>query len=564
MNLKQYNSVKVKDPSSDGYSVRLHPRQSFQLILTQIFEDEEFEVQLISDFLVLEEYYSDKISCREVYCFAQKYDLEKWANISTVFLGNIILTIKPTEPGKKETETIRLCVYLNCTDKEKSHVVTVINPDNQVLKMEPNQIIHTVIFDQHHARWSLVGIENLGMSCARSETVFNDVANVYDPKALFCPEPRNVAKVINNELDNSHNDVALAELNNVRRAGGKEYHFFTHLDLGALKKAVASPNGNYPMGDMLFVCKGGDGDVLEERKLTLLMALKGSGKRITTAEFQAIRHHTRIWNTPFSSPTRQCVLSPGFNESVDLPTDADTLYVEIPQPSVYFNKEMKDAYWTSEINLDAKYGLTVRELAVRHVNGFAVQRFMVSGILANKPPGDLLFIGALRFSCKQIGRSTYLCYYKSISLSLWKVRGEVNDRRSPVEFSYTSTNRTAYQHPGWSVNNNHNHNQHQYQQQHASYEVELEQMHVGLDGIKCVPLHDIELTSRTQIGGYDLEDLMPRHKKKRDQDAGTASTASYSYRPHHPKAGLLARQTNAQAWQEEDLTNNWYNWFDLV
>lgn len=516
MNLKQYNPVKVKDPSSDGYAIRLHPRQSFQLILTQIFEDEIFDVELKSDYLVLEEFVSDKENSKEIYCFSQKYDLERWSKISTTFLGNLIVTISPTEKGKKETEIIRLCVYLNCSDASKAHVVTVIDPDQHLLKIDSNQIVHVVMSDEHKARWTLVGIEELGMDCARSETVFNDVSNVYDPQALFCPEPRIIPMPINPALDNAHNSVALSELNRDTKCGGKEYHFFTHLSLTALKKAHSSSNGNYPMGDMNFVCKISEG-VSTDRSLTLLMALRGTGKRISTAEFQAIRHNTRNWNTPFASSVRQCVLSPGFNESIDLPVDADTLYIEIPQPSVYYSQQMDDAYWSSEINLDVKFGLKVKELKSRHVNGFMVQRFMVVGILATRPPGELLFIGALRFACRNSKGAVYSL--KSISLSLWKVKSASSDRRSTAAYNYTcvpnSIVKTKYRQPE--------------KQQTVKYEVELEQMAPGLIDLKCVSLHEIDGTirSRFSFSDYDFEDLMyPSERKKK------ATTGSINYARH--------------------------------
>lgn len=565
--MKQYNPVKVKDPSSDGYSIRLHPRQSFNLILTKIFDDEEFDVKLMSDYLVLEEYLDD--GTKEHYCFSQKYDLERWSEISTVFLGNIILTIKPIGGKKQEPETVRLCIFLNCSDASKAHVITVINPENHVLKMESNQIVHTVLFDTHDTRWNLVGIESLGMACARSETVFNDVSNVYDPKALFCPEPRNTGMPINPTLDNAHNTVALSELHSHRKLGEKEYHFFTHLNLAALKKAHASPNGNYPMGHMQFTCKTTDGVVLEERSLTMLMALRGTGKRISTSEFQAVRHNTRFWNTPYSSSARQCVLSPGFNESVDLPSDSDTLYVEIPQPSVYFNNEplSEDSYWASQVNLDTKFGLRVKELTPRHVNGFMIQRFMIAGILANKPPGDLLFIGALRFSCrsyKDISRSGVS--FQPISLSLWKVRGISEDRRKNAEFSYVGGgSRTIFNKPNWQ-NDYNPYQSYSFKQQRVTYEVELEQLHTSFDGIKIVSLDEID-GKPDILCGYDIDDLMcsSRYgKKKRGQATGISTKLPNSCVGNRQR-GLLGDETRSQVRQDQiDDNSNWYDWFDLI
>jgi hypothetical protein len=553
MTLKQYNPVKVKDPSSDGYSIRIHPRQSFQLVLTKVFDDEEFDVKLLSDFLVLEEFRDD--ANKQYYCFSQKYDLARWSAISTVFLGNIVLTVKP-RGLTKEPEKIRMCVFLNCSDESKANVITVVNPDNHMLKIESNQIVHAVLLDTHSVRWNLVGIEILGMSCARSETVFNDVANVYDPKALFCPEPRNTALVINPTLDAAHNTVALEELHAERKSGAKEYHFFTHLSLAALKKAHTSPNGNHPMGDMRFTCKTDDGVLLEERNLTLIMALRGVGKRISTPEFQAIRHNTRFWHTPFASSARQSVLSPGFNESVDLPADADTLYIEIPQPSVYHSTERlaEEAFWSSQINLDARFGLRVQELTPRHVNGFMVQRFMVGGILANKPPGDLLFIGALRFSCRSYKEGyQHVSQFRPISISLWKVRGASEDRRKVAEFSYVGGgSRSIYRSPQWDK-----YEHQQQRQQRVSYDVELEQLHSDFDGIKIVSLSEIDGKPNSMYG-YDFEDLMRYDKKKRGT---TISTRSANCWNGNRKRGLLGSEACSQ---DEIDRSNWYECFDLI
>lgn len=511
MNLKQYNPVKVKNPTSDGYSIKLFPRQSFKLSLTQIFDDEVFEVKLISDYLVLEDFSIDKKE--EIYFISQKYDFGKWNKISTLFLGNVILTIK--SKSKEEMETIRLCVFLNCPDALKSNVVTVVNPNQyQTLKIESNQIVEVVLPDTHHERWNLVKVEDLGMICARSETVFNDFIDVYDTTETFCPEPRFVSMPINPVLDEYYQkNIIRPDL----KFGAKEYHFFTHLNLSSLKKAYSASGGNYPIGKMQFVCKTDDDFIMEERSLNIIMNLKGNGKRMTASELQAIHHDTRNWNKPFNSSTLQSVIHPNFNESIDLQCKFDVLYIEIPQPSVYFNndKNLEDAFWASEMSI-VKSNFKVKELTPRHVNGIMVQRFVVEGILSYNPPGELSFIGSLKFDCRTTSKNRHDLFvkYKNINLSLWKAKGFVEDRRKPAEFSYVGSGTTSYSKP----------NQTGFQSQQVTYNVELEQLHSDLEGIKIVSLDEIIIKQQFDFYGYDLDDLMSGnnqdHKKKMDRQQG--------------------------------------------
>ena len=545
--MKQYNPVKVKNPSTDGYAIRLHPRQSIELTLNRIFEDEEFEIKLISDYLVLDERTYDVEASKEIYHFVQKYDLERWSDISTMFLGNIVLTIKPLKETDKEIETIRMCVFLNSSNKDKANVVTVVDPKNQVLKIEPNQIVQVVLPDNHYAKWILVGIESLGMECARTETVFNDVSNVYDPLALFCPEPRDIEMPANPTLT----DVESQYIKTYRSK--KEFHFWTHLSLASLRKSNVSSKSSslFSMGEMIFACKSDDGTVLGERSFEIVIALRGHN-RVTAAEFQKIRDNTRNWNEIYSSSLRRCVISPTFNESIDLSADADSLYVEIPEPSVYFPKLSDEVYWGHEINMGSKYGLTVKELTPRYVNYRMIQRFMIVGIVTARPPGDLLFIGALRFICK--GDKSFSSDNKNINVSLWKVLGIAGDKRSRIAATSTTTT-SKTQHQTSSVT------------QHQTFDVELEQMMSDLsDGLKTVTLDSIEVKKFVSYGPYcgayssydfDDDDLMScsvNSKKKTRSAIGTDFTA-------RSQSHLLGNEKQQkETWEEADeLTTNWHD-----
>jgi hypothetical protein len=448
---KQYNPVKVKDPTSDGHIVRLHANQPFELILTN-FVEEEVEVKLQSDFLAIDHCTKDD-ECQS-FVFKQKYDLKKWSEFSSLFLGNVtIIVTKQSEPPSEET--IRLCVIVDSSNAIKKNVITAINPNGHVLKIELNQILHVVVFDAPSSRWVIAGIENVGMKCLRTETVFSDSVGDYNPQEMMCPEPRN------------HNWDAVAFV-----PDGKEYHFWTVLDESTVLKAKSTAGGTYVLGNMCFVSKNNFLSI-DKKSLSLLLSLRNKKETEVDPEIKVTEPFQHYMNADIP-----VLLSPKFSQHMDLLPQTRTLYLELPHPSVYFGKKMDGAYWVCE----AKSVLHVTELEPRYVNGIAVQRFICSDIHSQMPKNDLTYIATLSFFCK-VPSDIFLIpkhtNYKKISVCLWKKTADsVSAPCAQPSYEYPTLKRAV---------------------DHTQV---LQLSSDVMEGISCIPLHSLKRTVHFSNGYF--------------------------------------------------------------
>ena len=224
---------------------------------------------------------------KEVHFIAQKFDLIKWANISNVFLGNVLITRKTKE--MEAAVCYQICVYLNCNNESKQKVITVINPNNNLIKIDPSSLLEVVIFGQELGRWSMMPVEDIGCFCIRNEIIYNDVCDVYDPNLAFCPEPRNVSLTINSQLTESKFCISQQQLYKKIEEGAKENHFWINLDIKSLKQASTIPNGNYSMGSVEFSCKDEDEYSVGNRSMELMLSLRGSNNRVDIEYYKSLR-----------------------------------------------------------------------------------------------------------------------------------------------------------------------------------------------------------------------------------------------------------------------------------
>jgi hypothetical protein len=388
------------------------------------------------------------------------------------------------------------------------------------------------LYNPELSSWTLVGVEKLGMVCIRSETVYNDVFDVYDEKSLLCQEPRNVPVPVNTNLTNAYECVKKHYENNKIIAGLKECHFWLRLGLSALQKGCTEPNGNYPLGEMNFIGKTDKGEP-SKRKMEIVVALRGNQNRLVN-DYKSMIKNIHQYNTRYVGP-KNSILFPAFNESIDIDENNDSFYVEIIQPSIYFNEPKDiDCRWTSEfnLNLDSKTELKVKELPARHSDGRVIQRFLISNILTAKPANNLMFIGVIRFVCRN---AKAIFSYKNITLSLWKSKGKLN---------CTNSNTNTVVKYDLRKNN--------YQSYDSKTIVELEQIDVVdlKENAKCILLKDID--NKTSVFSdfysyYNDDDLM----------CGSHCNTKNNYKKHQKKIGFLGDDLG------DDL-GDWNKWSDLV
>jgi hypothetical protein len=117
------------------HTVRLYPSQDLALRLSS-----EIKVLHTDPFIEIVGEKSLKEGT-EIH-FKQKSEIVDWGKESSVYLGEIY---GETDTGHK----FRLCVHMMSDNDYKKDVVTVYNPVNQIIKVEPYQILEVVLSDPY-------------------------------------------------------------------------------------------------------------------------------------------------------------------------------------------------------------------------------------------------------------------------------------------------------------------------------------------------------------------------------------------------------------------------------
>jgi len=133
--LKAYSTVTISDPCSMHHTVRLYPSQDLALRLSS-----DIKVLRADPFIEMTGEKTLKEGV-ELY-FSQKSSIVEWGKESSVYLGEIY---GETAAGLK----FRLCVHMMSENDYKKDVVTVFNPVNQIIKVEPYQILEVVLSDPY-------------------------------------------------------------------------------------------------------------------------------------------------------------------------------------------------------------------------------------------------------------------------------------------------------------------------------------------------------------------------------------------------------------------------------
>lgn len=403
---RKYDPAKVKDPQTQGHAVRLQARQPFLVILSGL--DKGWDLKLNSDFLFIEEVVFDYERDQIHFKVAQKYDLQEWSYISHVFLGNAYVE---REGGEKVT----LCVYLDCRNKKKYSVLTVINPKDHLVKMEPHQLLQVALWTEPYVNWSAT--HNFHMfDEIKYETVINDMRHVYDKSDVFCCEPRAVDHKVNPEVK-SQVEEPKAHAKKVI-----EHHYWYRIKKDQLEKAGEYENGCYRVGKLTF--RHFNNPACGTTSFDIMVSLRNSTReKIDMVLYDAITHRMNQWNMRQYDPHNQIVMYPNVSENIDLKPNQDFFYVELPQPSVYFPVFHDNVFWRAESG-DLTY-FQITELEARLVNGKYVQRFFIQNIMDPKNfattelAKSMPFIGHVKFVCRklvELGGKVE----RTITLNFWK------------------------------------------------------------------------------------------------------------------------------------------------
>jgi hypothetical protein len=136
---KKHSPVRVKDPTSNSHAVFVVQNQKFEVFLSNDSFYDETHVKHTGDFLVMEGV--RPANGGRIYTFAQTGKTADWHRVSTTFLGEVLLS------NPKAKFSARLCVFLKSKNPYKTNVITVINPTNQTVKLQPYQVLEVVLFN---------------------------------------------------------------------------------------------------------------------------------------------------------------------------------------------------------------------------------------------------------------------------------------------------------------------------------------------------------------------------------------------------------------------------------
>ncbi len=410
--MKKYGVVKIKDPSAEGHTIKLLPFQAFEISFIKRSLTDSFKLSILGKFLVLTETKDTKTSV--TFKVQQKYNMTGWAKFSTTFMGNVVISKMINGVFTEQ----RLCVYCTAEQPTKDNVITVINPDNCLVKIEPHHVIHIVMYDGDSLQWSMENPDSL--KCVRCETVINDFQGVYDPEALFCPEPRSHGLPMNEKLI-EHPPEFFS--NEVMGCKGfiTEYHFWSCLTSSEVAKLNNSPNGSYEIGVISLQGKLPGATRVSFRQMEVMLSVRGDKRKLNLEHFKAIYSLAKCWNERSLSYVRHSIFNPRTNEDLDVSESDGWFYLEVPSPQVYFPEFDKENRWTCE-NIDGT-SIQCHHLRSRHINGNEVQRFFISGISINKE-STLMGVGMLMFSVSDGGVS------RIMTINFWKIPVS-EERQSP-------------------------------------------------------------------------------------------------------------------------------------
>ncbi len=130
--------VRISNPT-EGHLVPLLPGQDFIVLVN----DEEPVIEYSDDFF--EMFKKETRENSTTLFFRQKHKLAFWTRFSRTYLGEVsILT---------DSYCGSLCVFLEAENVTKSKFLTIINPNMNYIKTDPQTMLEVVVFDEDVENW---------------------------------------------------------------------------------------------------------------------------------------------------------------------------------------------------------------------------------------------------------------------------------------------------------------------------------------------------------------------------------------------------------------------------
>lgn len=429
----------VKDPRTDGYSVVVHPCQGINLFMTDpinVFEkaskDDEWEVKAFSDF-----FYLDAVSegpGKKEYRFVQYYDMTPWTDVSSVYLGDIEITLNSKTV---ESQSFSLCVVARRQGRKPCRIITAVNPTVNRLKMDLDDILEVVCTrddPQQSGEEVWCSLYDLGRSGVgngsqwferlRQEVLVLPETSPLprDRDSLYFTVARSVAKLRRNPGLPEDRNVPPTEDREVQR----QHHFWFRVRPED-KAAVLKANTGQPMANIVF-----NGTTGVCSNLQVLISTRGTRGEPVVPEYDKDRYegHFRGLVGRYYTPSGGLLVNPSKTEgTVEILPDQNGVMVELAPPQMTWPYTDPKYRWMCEVEpvvtdvtpaLPGFVGgkapqkrLTCTELIDRTINHQPVQRFFIKPQCEIPAGEDMLFLGVVGFVCKEpsvISRRSVNCW----------------------------------------------------------------------------------------------------------------------------------------------------------
>lgn len=133
---REYYPLCVRDPRSMYHLVRIRPNQDLAILLSK----EKFsspELEIASSYLSVN--HASEDANNRVFRLAQTDSIRTWSQYSSTYLGEVWIT--------HEHGISRLLVIQDCTNPQKTNLITVVNPKGFDLRVFPHNIMEFILYE---------------------------------------------------------------------------------------------------------------------------------------------------------------------------------------------------------------------------------------------------------------------------------------------------------------------------------------------------------------------------------------------------------------------------------
>lgn len=409
MAAKRCNPCNVRNPIGD-HTARLQWGQQLRVILEnpsvfRLPEGSLWHVQCDGRYLQ-----SIRLSVLErggdewgEYIFGFHKVSPRWAERSTLFLGNVHIFV--CCPGKKQRLHASVCVFLNCINKEKENVITVVEPTDvctgvpPAVKLEPSQLLEVVVADADNnpLEWRNYIFPSADATTAvRLNSIRTVTLGLRDPGG--------------NDVNNLfHCERRILPYGDGRMPLFAEHHFFFGFHNITQDTIKGLGNGNYDVGHTVLMGKNQEGQMVREASLRTVFTLRTKTRK---REMSRLKPNRCFISDPLErveALADRTLINPKASERITLYGEEDRFLVEIAQPSSYFPQVSKltEARWQCEVrsvllnNRKRHKCIRTQELTPRTIDGIVFQRF---GITSADVVGlyEEMMLGEVALTCYPI------------------------------------------------------------------------------------------------------------------------------------------------------------------